>query len=98
MSVTAEQTTPPEVQQDWPPCYEITVRTWLTDAEATADLAVQISEGLAGNDQVDATATSICLEDGQGEPERVYLDIVGQPPTPSTAEVEPWPCPRKTRS
>lgn len=81
MFITAEQTTlPEEVQRDWPPCYEIAIRTWLTDAEVAADLAVQISEGLADNDQVDATATTICLEDGRGEPERVYLDIVGQSP------------------
>jgi hypothetical protein len=79
MSATVKQPSRPMYQRDWPPCYEITIRTWLTDADATAALAVQISEGLASNDQVDATATTICLEDGHGEPERVYLDVVTLP-------------------
>ncbi len=61
MSITAEQTMLPMMQRDWPPCYEITIRTWLTDADAAADLAIQVSEGLTGNDQVDATATTIAL-------------------------------------
>jgi hypothetical protein len=67
------------VQQDWPPCYEIAIRTWITDPDTAADLAIQISEGLANNDQVDATATTIHLEDAPDEPERVYTDVVDGP-------------------
>lgn len=47
MSIAAEHPIPSVVQQDWPPCYEIIIRTWLTDASAAADLTAKVSEGLA---------------------------------------------------
>ncbi len=61
-----------------PQCYEISIRTWTTDRDLAFDLALQISESLAGNDEIDTTATTIGVEEEPIEKrERVYLDIVG---------------------
>jgi hypothetical protein len=68
------------LQQEDPPCYEIWLRTWTTDRSVAFDLAVQISESLANNSQVDATATTIGIEDEPAaERERVYAELVGPP-------------------
>jgi hypothetical protein len=61
-------------------CYEISIRTWTTDRDIAFDLAIQISESLSDNDAVDATATTIGIEERPiNERERVYIDIVGPP-------------------
>ncbi len=61
-----------------PQCYEISIRTWTTDRDLAYDLAVQISESLAGNDEIDARATTIGIEEEPPEKrERVYVDVVG---------------------
>ncbi len=61
-----------------PQCYEISIRTWTTDRDLAYDLAVQISENLADNDEIDAEATMIGIEEEPMEKrERVYLEIVG---------------------
>jgi hypothetical protein len=63
-----------------PQCYEISIRTWTTDRDIAYDLAVQISESLVGNDEIDATATMIGIEEEPLEKrERVYIDVVGPP-------------------
>jgi hypothetical protein len=72
-----------------PQCYEISIRTWTPDRETAFDLAIQISESLAANDQIDATATTIGIEEEPLEKrERVYIDVVGLPPEPGTLSVE----------
>jgi hypothetical protein len=71
-----------------PQCYEISIRTWTTDRDLAYDLALQISESLMGNDEIDARATMIGIEE---EPvdrrERVYIDVVGRP-EPDTLSAE----------
>jgi hypothetical protein len=80
MSLTTEQPAA-SPQCDEPPCYEITIRTWITDPNAAAHLAVQISESLADNEQIDATASMIGVEDTSAdERERVYAEVAGPPP------------------
>jgi hypothetical protein len=89
MSATAEQTASPVPQQGEPPCYEICLRTWTTDRDTAFDLAVQISESLADNDQVDATATTIGVEDeAASEREHVYTELVGVPPKRQAVSLE----------
>jgi hypothetical protein len=60
-----------EPRPEDPPCYEIHIRTLLTDETATADLAARISEILGHLDQVDMTATTI-----SPEPVPVYATVV----------------------
>jgi hypothetical protein len=68
-----------------PQCYEISIRTWTTDHDLAFDLALQISESLAGNDEIDARATMIGIEqEPTDQRKRVYVDVVGPPPEPGT--------------
>jgi hypothetical protein len=76
MSLTQEENRAPVLLDD-PPCYEIHIRTWVTEENAAADLAAQISDKLDHIDQVDRFATTISLEDGSTEPARVYVELVG---------------------
>jgi phenylpyruvate tautomerase PptA (4-oxalocrotonate tautomerase family) len=62
MSVTQQEARRSEPQREDPPCYEIHIRTRLTDETKTADLAARISEILAHLDEVDKTATTISPE------------------------------------
>jgi hypothetical protein len=72
-----------------PQCYEISIRTWTTDHDVAFDLALQISESLAGNDEIDARATMIGIEEESlDQRERVYVDVVGAPPELDTASTE----------
>jgi hypothetical protein len=77
MSLTQEENHVPALLADDPPCYEIHIRTWVTEENAAADLAAQISESLDHIDQVDRFATTISREDGSTEPARVYAELVG---------------------
>jgi hypothetical protein len=64
-----------------PQCYEISIRTWTTGREIAYDLALQISESLMGNDEIDARATMIGVEEEpMDQRERVYIDVVGPLP------------------
>jgi hypothetical protein len=81
MSLTAEHAVPPVLGGEAPQCYEICIRTWTPDRETAFDLAIQISESLADNDRIDATATTIGVEEEpMDKRERVYIDVVGPPP------------------
>ena len=65
-----------------PQCYEISIRTWTTDRDVAYDLAIQISESLAGNDEIDARATMIGIEEEpMDKRERVYVDLVVRRPS-----------------
>jgi hypothetical protein len=70
-----------EPQPEDPPCYEIHIRTRLTDETATADLAARISEILGHLDQVDMAATTI-----SPEPVPVYVSVVCQNGAEKAAE------------
>jgi hypothetical protein len=71
MSVAQQEARRSEPQPEDPPCYEIHIRTLLTDETATADLAARISEILGHLDQVDVTAMTI-----SPEPVPVYASVV----------------------
>jgi len=81
MSMTHQEAHTPERPREDPPCYEIHIRTLLTDETATADLAARISEILGHLDQVDMTATTI-----NPEPVPVYMSVVCQNGAKKAAE------------
>jgi hypothetical protein len=73
MSVTQQEARTPKLPHEDPPCYEIHIRTLLTDETATADLAARISEILGHLDQLDVTAMTI-----SPEPVPVYTTVACQ--------------------
>jgi hypothetical protein len=73
MTVTQQEARRSEPQREDPPCYEIHIRTLLTDETATADLAVRISDILGHLDQLDVTAMTI-----NPEPVPVYTTVICQ--------------------
>jgi hypothetical protein len=81
MSLAAADTVAPTPLSDGPPFYVITIPTWITDRDAAIDLAVQISENLASNDQVDGRFTTVGVEERPlDQHERIYADQVCRRP------------------
>ncbi len=60
------------------PRYAICLYTEITEPEIAFELAVKISEGLADNEQVDDTATTIGIEADLPGHERIYAVHVGR--------------------